>query len=504
MKINQRKAGAILSYITIFLNIIISIAYTPILTRNLGNQEYGLYSLVDTIISYLTVLDFGFSNAIIIYTVRYKAENKKTDEQKMHGMFFIIYSIIGVIAGIIGFILVANINNLFSETMSIEELRKARILMTISVLNIVLTFAFSIFPSIINAYEKFVVLKLVNIINLVLKPLIMIPLLYVGYKSIALIIVTTGLNIITLIINMLYCVTKLKIRFIFGKIDFKLLFGVMSYSVWIFLNSIVDKIAWSIDQFVLGIVSGTVMVSVYSIASKINSLYLMSSGAITNVLLPKIVEMEEKNDTNEDFSKIFIRIGRIQFLILAIVLSGFIIYGREFINLWVGSEYANSYIVAVILMIPVTIPLIQNIGINILQAKNKYKYRVMILLFASVINLIITFPLARRYGAIGSALGTAISNVIGAIIGMNIYYMKVIKIDILNFWKNILRMLIIVCIVSIIGLEIKKVIIIKNYIYLFINICIYSLIYISAMFFIVMNEYEKNLIIKPLKAIAKK
>ena len=77
MKKNEIKLGAILSYLIIVLNMVIGIVYTPILTTKLGQSEYGLYSLVSTIISYLTVLDFGFGNAIIIYTSRFIAKKEK-------------------------------------------------------------------------------------------------------------------------------------------------------------------------------------------------------------------------------------------------------------------------------------------------------------------------------------------------------------------------------------------------------------------------------------------
>ena len=93
MKKNEVKIGAILSYVIILLNMIIGIAYIPILTRMLGQSEYGLYSLVSSIISYLTILDFGFGNAIIIYTTKYKVNGEKEKEKKLHGMFLLIYTI---------------------------------------------------------------------------------------------------------------------------------------------------------------------------------------------------------------------------------------------------------------------------------------------------------------------------------------------------------------------------------------------------------------------------
>ena len=96
-KSRELKLGAILSYVVIGLNMVIGIFYTPYLTRMLGQSEYGLYSLVASVISYLTILDLGFGNAIIVYTSKYLAKNDKENENKLHGMFFVIYVIIGII-----------------------------------------------------------------------------------------------------------------------------------------------------------------------------------------------------------------------------------------------------------------------------------------------------------------------------------------------------------------------------------------------------------------------
>ena len=211
MKENKQiKMGAILSYAIIVVNMIIGVVYTPILTSKLGQSEYGLYSLITSIISYLTILDFGFGNAIIIYTARYKASNQKSEEQKLHGMFLIIYSIIGIIAGIIGTVLWFNTDNLFANTMTVEELEKAKVLMGILVLNLVVTFPLSVFSSIISAYEKFIFSKTLNLIRIILNPIIMIILLQYGYKSIALVVLNTVLNIGTLLLNYIYCKMLIK------------------------------------------------------------------------------------------------------------------------------------------------------------------------------------------------------------------------------------------------------------------------------------------------------
>lgn len=500
----QRKVGVILSYIIIVLNMIIGIAYTPILTRMLGQSEYGLYSLVSSIISYLTILDFGFGNAIIIYTTRYRVKGETEKEKKLHGMFLIIYSLIGFIAAILGMILYFNVDKLFGQTMNLEEIKTAKTLMAVLTFNLALTFPLSIFSSIITAYEKFVFSKILNIIRIILNPIITIILLKMGYKSISLVIVITILNISTLLINMIYCRSKLQIKLKFGKIDMSLLKEISAYSFFIFLNTVIDKITWSTDQFVLGAVSGTIQVALYSTANQLNSMYLNFSTAISGVLLPKVTKMEEQNATDKEFSNIFIKIGRIQYIMIALIITGFILYGKEFINLmWVGPEYSQSYFIACILMIPVTLPLIQNIGINILQAKNKHQYRSVILTITAIMNVIISIPLSKIYGGIGAAIGTFITLLIGPGLLMNIFYYKKINIDIPRFWKNILKMTLIILICFIIGTIIKIFYPIQSNIALVVQIILYTIIYIIIMWKCAMNQYEKDLFTKLVRKISK-
>ena len=389
---------------------------------------------------------------------------------------------------------------MFANSMTPEEIDKAKILLGILTFNLIVTFPLSVFSSIITAYEKFIFAKILNLARIILNPIIMIILLNIGYKSVALVILTTVLNITTLILNYLYCRKKLKIKLKFGKLDFSLLKEIIAYSVWVFLNSIMDKINLSLDQFILGVYAGTAAVAVYSIAGNLNQMYINFSTAISGVLLPRVTEMEEKKATDKEFTDIFIKTGRLQFIIMALIISGFVLFGREFINiLWVGTEYDQSYFIACILMIPCTVPLIQNVGLNILQAKNKYKFRVMVLFAFAILNVIISIILAQICGGIGAAIGTAISVILGQIIFMNIFYYKKIKIDIPLFWKNIFKMSIPILIAIVIAIILKQVWTINSSLILIIQIVIYTVIYGIVVWKKSMNEEEKNMIKRIIK-----
>ena len=496
---DQIKIGSILSYIVIILNILVGLIYTPIMLRIMGQSEYGTYSLISSIIGYLTVLDLGFGNAIIIYTSRYRTKNQKDEQAKLNGMFLIIYSIIGIISGILGGILYANI----ASTMNSLELQKAKIMTIILIINLVFTFPLSIFGSIITAYEKFIFSKIINILRIILMPIIMLPLLYMGYRSVAMTVVTTILNISSLVINLIYCLKVIKINFIFGKFDTKLLKEIFGYSFFIFLAIIVDKINLNIDQFILGSVVGTVEVAIYTVAAQIHTIYVSLSTAINGVLLPKITMLVENKEPDEKISDIFIQTGRLQYIIMALITTGFIIFGQEFIKIWAGDGYNKSYWTELILMIPAIVPLIQNVGINILQAKNMHKFRTVVYFFIAIANLFISIPLAKKFGSVGSAIGTSIACLIGQWIIMNIYYYKKANINIPKFWNNIFKMSIPILVIFIPTLIINNMIISYNIIIVGLKIILYTIIYSVLLWLFALNDYEKSLIKKPISKIFK-
>ena len=339
---NQRKKGAVLSYVSIIANTLVQLLYTPFLIRMLGQSEYGLYSLVNSIIGYLTVLDLGFGNAIVVYTAKYRAQKKYDEEKKLHGMFFLIFCIIAVIAGILGIILYFNVDNLFGNTMTTLELKKAKIMMLILTFNLVITFIFNIYSSILNAYERFTFQKTMSILNTLLRPLLMIPFLFLGYKSITMVLIITLINVFVLISNYFYCRKKLNIRIKFSGFDKTMFNVVFGYSIWIFLGTIADKVNWNVDQFILGAISGTIAVSIYSIASQLNSLFINLSTAISGVLLPKMSKMVASNATSEELSNEFIKVGRIQYLVIFLMASGLVLFGKEFIKIWAGDGFITS------------------------------------------------------------------------------------------------------------------------------------------------------------------
>lgn len=441
---NQLKWGIILSYVSTGLNIVIQLVYTPIMIRLLGQSEYGLYTLVGSIVSNLSLFSLGFTGAYLRFYSRYKKDNQEKEIARLNGMFLTIFLCMSATALLCGITLSEFPRQLFGTHVTAQEMEKAKLLMQILVVNIALTFPSSVFDSIISAHEQFILHRSITLAGVIFNPLICLPLLLMGYGSVAVVCITTVITVCKMLVGIWYCLKKLDIRFVFSDFDTSLLREMSHFSFFIFLNMIIDQVNWSVDKYILGRISGTAAVAVYGVGAQINALYVSFSTAVSSVFSPRvnrIVSAGEK-DMKKQMTELFIKVGRIQFIILAFVFIAFFAFGRYFImEIYAGNEYAESYWVALALILPVTIPLIQNLGIEIQRAMNKHQFRSIVYFIMAVINIFISIELAYIWGPFGCAFGTGVSLLIANGIIMNIYYQKVLGIDVISFWKSILGLM---------------------------------------------------------------
>lgn len=494
------KAGAVLGYVNIIAKVLVALIYTPLMLKLMGQSEYGLYSLVASVITYLSVLDMGFGNAMIRFISRSQAK-KDNKEDRINGMFLLLYTIVGIIAFIIGLIIALNVDVLFENSLTIQELEKAKILMIVLTLNVSLSFPLSVFDSYVIANEKYIYAKVLTLIKTLITPIAMIPLLLMGYKSITMTIVTSFFNLLSHVSMFIFCIKKLnmKISFKVKQYDKTLFKEIMFYSFFVFLTLIVDNVFRNSDQIILGSVSGTIAVSVYAVASQISNINTQFSTTISGLFLSRTTKMLEEKNADENISNMFIKVSRIQIYIMTLILSGFIIFGKSFITLWAGEEYIDAYYIVILLIAPAIVPLTQNLGISILQARNKHQFRSLVYIFLAVGNIAVSIPLAKLYGGIGAALGSAIVTFLGQILTMNIYYQKVAKLDIKKYWKFFIKFILqVAAIASICMYFIRNIEF--TFIGLMFGIIVYGIIYLFIVYFN-MNVEEKSYFINIVKKL---
>ena len=498
--INQLKAGTILTYINLAISSVVPFLYTPIMLRILGQEEYGVYSLSNSIAAYLAVLNLGMGKAIIRYITKYRAEGNKKGVESMLGLFVVIYLILAGVVCLVGFFLSMYSDIFFGNGLTGEEINTLKILLIIMTISTAFSFIVSVFSSVTISFEKYIFSRTVDIISTILAPILNLIALFLGFASVGMAINTLVLQIVYLIIYFLFCCYKLKIKPQFMKMPPHLIRELWGFSAFVFLSSIVDMLYWATDKVLIGAMIGAAAVAVYNIGGTFTSILQTMSGAISNVFVPRVTMMAVTNTGGENISELLIRIGRLQYIIVSLILSGYIVFGKPFISFWAGDGYQEAYYIALLTMIPLAIPLIQNIAYNAIVAQNKHQFRAVIYSVIAIINVVTTYLAIPYFGIIGAAVCTAIAFLVGNGLIMNIYYYKVTRLNIPGFWRNIAHMTIVPVILIILGLLVTEHISLTLPIFL-VSVVVYIAVFVVLSWMVSLNSYEKALFTDLIKKI---
>ncbi len=510
MKTKNIKIGAIITYVQLFLNIIISIVCTPIILKILGPGEHGIYATVSSAVSFLSLLSLGVGSSYIRFYSKYKASKEDEKVDRLNGLFLIIFMVIGFAALLGGVLLSFNLNLLFDEGLTASDYDLARILSLIVTLDLAISFPASVFNSIIRADERYIWIKSINMLQSVLSPILTIPMLLMGFGSIGMVLITTIVDIVAYLLNIVFAFAKLKTKFKFKAPEKNILKSIFGFSIFIAINSIINQINSSLDKVLLARLVSPESVSVYAIGFSLYNYYGAFSTAISSLFTPSVHRTVSENENDRIQMKnrltpIFVKLGRLQIMLQALLLTGIIFFGQAFISFWAGEGYENSFYVALILCCAYTVPLCQNIGVEIQRAQNKHYTRTVVYAVMTVLNIILTVILCPHFGEVGAVIGTAIAVVCVEIIFMNIYYHTKLNIDIKKFWINMLSISKGFIIPIAAGIAINYFIKIESILMLAVWIGVYSIVYAASVWFLSMNKEEHELLLgKILKVVRKK
>lgn len=498
---NQRKAGTLLSYAYIIITNTISLFYTPFMLRMMGQSEYGLYGTASSFIAYLSVLNFGIGGAYIRFNAKARASGEKDEERRLNGMFVCVFSVLSFLVLIVGLVFIALAGQLVEETFTTQELFKLRVIMLILIFNMMLSFVCNVFMMALQAYEKFFFIRIVLLLAGVIQPLVNVIALSLGGRAITITFISFVTSLLSYVAMFIYARKAIHFEVLFSGFRKDVLKDIFVFSGFLFLNSITDQITFSTDNVILSSIGGTAAVAVYNVGSSFKVYFQNFSTSISSVFAPQVNQIVAQKQPMKKLDEIFTRVGRIQFYVISLVLIGYCTIGYDFVCLWAGSDYSDSFYIGLLLMIAVAVPSFQNVGLEIQKAMNRHKARSIAYFLIALFNVFLTIPMSIKWSGIGAAAATAICMFVGYTGFMNYYNYKYLGMDIPAFWKSIFSIIpgyiptILICIL------------IHNFwnIDSFLNVLLAAII-ISGVFFLFawkfsMNDYERELIGKPIRKI---
>lgn len=494
--VSQVKLGVVLSYITTVSQAVINLAYVPLLLAALGQEEYGLYQLIGSIISYLNVMATVFNGGVTRFYCKYYAENDIIGMENTLAIARRIFNVLGVVVMLIGGIGGIAFGNVYSRTLTEYQVLEGRIMLLMLSINVIVMMHNTIDLAVISAHERFSFQKSAQLVTIIVQPVAVLTLVAIMPSAWTITLVQLAINVLCAAIQRLYARVVLKARSVLHSFDKKLASGLLKFTLGILWVFLADQVLWRTNQLFVGFYFGASAVAVYAVATQIYSAYMSIGTAVSSVFMPKISNLYHSKHDIWGISELFIKVGRLAAYPLCAVLMGFGLFGRSFIGLWVGKGYDQAYLIALIIMVPFTVDLCQNIGITILQVMNKYYFRGGVYMAMAAANIALAFLVVPKYGSVGVAFCTGTIMLIGNGPVMNRYYAKKIGLNIREYWAQLFR-------VTFPGMLFALIVALVQHLLVFVPktwpelvscLTLFIIGYSMVTYLFSMNEYEKSMI----------
>lgn len=495
--IKEIKKGSIISYFTIFLNIILGLIYTPWILHTIGSSDYGLYTLASSFVA-LFLLDFGMSMAVSRFISNYRAKNKQDCINSFIGLsikFYVVICAIAAVALLIAFFFLEKIYTGLTP----QEVSKFKIIYVMTGFFVIFCFPVNIFNGILNAYEKYVYLKGTDVVNKIGTVVATIIALLIYPNVFVLVAIISFFNVLSFITKVIIVFKKTPARISFSKNEEVTFKSVFSFSALSTLNTISQQLTINLIPTVLGMVTNSLAITIYGFARVIEGYVYNISQGINGFFMPSVSRIVKDKDDAKDVLPLMKKVGRINYSVIALLLIGLGVLGKEFVHLWAGDEYKELYFCFIFLTAHYLISAPQQIANTSVNVLNKLKYTSTANLLFSLISLVAVYFVSSKFGVLGTCVVVFIFNILKQIY-YNFIYIKVLKINIWSFLKDcylktlfpvLLTLILSFVFIYFVPLNADGLI---GWVYFFIKVVTITLIYFILMWFFGWNKDEKNLI----------
>ena len=491
---SQRKIGVVLGYVNTVVQTVVSFVYTPLLLTGIGQSEYGLYQIIGSLTAYINILESMLTTSILRFYCQAKAEGDKAGMENVLAIARLVYGIASLIVIALAFVFVFFFVGAYSNSMTEGEIHEGVVMLCVVCANIVLNMTFFTYSTVVQAYERFVFIKVLELVGLVLQPVAVLALVMAFPQALVISIVQLAVSGITCILKRQYAVHKLNCRIVPHDVSFKAIMPIVGFSGVMLVSMIADIIFAKTGQLIVGYVMDMAAVAVYSVGYQIYQAYGVLGRMVSSVFVPRVTEITKHLNSERELSLLWNKTGRFSMLILAGILAGFVLYGQDFIRLWVGDAYEEAFTVALLMMIAFVPDIVQALGLTILQVLNRYNFRAGVYVVCALANVLLAYPLIAIFGVSGGAFGGLMVLFVGSGVVMNVYYRQAIGLDVSGFWRAVIGSLKGLPIAVSVGFVVRFIHLQSSVLTFLVHCCLFVAAYILTAYFISMNNYERNLV----------
>lgn len=386
---------------------ILNFFVTPLLLQKIGIENYGVYVLVLTIISFLSLLDFNMGSGFASSFIEFTARQEKEKRVKLVNSFFSFWLIIGLI----GFLFLIGFSFFAGSVFNIrpEFVRQTQFGFWFVGIYFALTMLSSLFSGIAVSTQRFDILgKIIFIQNTLLNGFL------IGFAffrpSLTWLLASHffagAVSLFGYFVLIKKVLPELRLSLEFYPAEF---FRKLKFSLYNFINGFASNSLLQIDRFFISRILGSAALGFYAIpnnlAQKIHA--VSSSGAMT--LFPVASDLFYQGE-KQRFAQSFRRAMRIG--IIFSVLSGavLLVFGYQFLYFWVGQEIAEKSVSLLDYFVPAYVLMsIYAILSNFYFGTGKSKLLAVFSGSMALANIILLIFLVPNLGLTGAALAYLLS-----------------------------------------------------------------------------------------------
>lgn len=435
----NRKIGILLSYLNTGLNMVTGLFLSSFLLRMLGDTEYGLYKTIASFANYLILLEFGTGTVMTRNIAMCRGRNASPEEVNRNiTTIWSFACVLGAMIVAVAVVFYLNIGSIYAATLDAQQIARAKGIFLFVIVQLLGSFLTQTINGIILAYEHYLYSSVLAILRTVLRTGFLVVLLLFWKSSIIIAQVDAGITLLLLVISVFYLYKNFRIIPKLGRMDGSILKIAAPLAIAMFLQTIVNQANNNVDQFLIGIRISPESVALYSVGMYVFSIFSSMTTIPISMYAPTVAKQVQQEVPMKELQKTMVPPCRLTAIIGGLIYFGFIAMGKPFVELVYGADYTDAWMIAIVVMTPMYINMINGVLVNLLDALNKRMIRSVALIVTTVANILLTLLWMDWWGVIGAALATAVCTLFGQVIFMNIYYSKKLGIGVMYLFRKAL------------------------------------------------------------------
>lgn len=327
-----------------------------------------------------------------------------------------LYAIVGGLVLLAAYGLSMIAEPVFGSRNTPEQVRMLRDMILITGAGAAVLVALNPIGALLSATESFVFLRSMEIAVTIISTLMMVAVLHAGGSAVHIVAVTALFTVLQAMMRLGYAILVLRTRVRLALPEMTVLRKVGGYAAPIFVVMIAELLFWRLDSVLIGAMLGAAPIAIFAIGVTFNKYFMSFATALSRVLTPEIIRQIDQGADARTLTDLMIRISRIQAMFLLLILSGLVVFGQRFLVLWLGQDFASSYWIMLVILVPYTFELTGNARNIILQVKGLYWQRSAITLAMAILNIPLTLVLLQVMGVFGAALSTGVAIMMGYVL----------------------------------------------------------------------------------------